>query len=58
MDIETGVTPCRQEAENEGASWDPEWVKGYARLEEEYRSRDESQTAEGFSFARRAGDHL
>lgn len=49
---------CRQEAENEEAAWDPEWVKAYARLEEEYRSRDERQSAGSFQYTGRAGDHL
>lgn len=46
----------RQEAENEQSSWDPEWVKDYARLEEEYRNRDESENTRNFSFTGQAGD--
>ena len=49
------VLACRQEGENEEGSWDPEWVKAYARLEQESRSRDESAHSRMFGGNRPRG---
>ena len=43
----------RQAPENERAAWDPEWVRAYARLEEEYRQRDESESPNAGLFGSR-----